>query len=816
MIKGIKILLLIPAFLFFSEGYAQKREIKKGNSQFELLQYYAASELYKKAIVKIEEDNDLKNYALFKLAECYRLMNLPDTALPIYDSLMLRKYCDLNSQLYLRYAMVLQTTGNIHEAKKNYSKYKKINGKSQYAKTGIKSCDWILSNADKRARAKIAELSAVNSTYDDFAPAFTGDDFEEIVFTSNRPGTEGKHIDQWYGLDFSDLFYSKQHANNWNSPAVFDDSDIINTQAHEGTPSFNGDFSAMYFTRCKRMSERSKFCRILRIEKDSSGWTEPVVVFADTTGNVGQPCISKDELTIVFASDRDGGSGGKDIWISKRKSKDETFVSPLNLGPRINTFGNEMFPYLFNDTTLYFSSDGYPGYGGLDIYMSVFRNRKWQKPKNLLKPINSGYDDFGIIIKTPDTQGYLSSNRPGGTGRDDIFIFTERSYKFTLTGIVRDLMSLLPVEGVSVQLKGQNGDLYMMTTDLNGQYSFDSTQLHEDIAYELTFKKQGFFTAKDSLSTKAYEGDHDFTRDIIIEPIPEKPILLPDILFPLDEWTLEPQYQDSLRHLVQILNDNETIVIELRSHTDSRASIAYNDNLSQKRAQAVVDFLISQAINPNRLVAKGYGERIPRTLNKDIFKEGYLFRDGTLLDDDYVNSLPEDSIKEAAFHLNRRTEFAVLANDFKVDDQLPESAPEIQIVADTLGVKIYYSLDEEENMQVNCYLNNDHSTTAILNFISDESLISDKIVLEMLHKGAVTRNDFLGNFEDVMIDGNIAEHSILTLKSIKIGELQLNEAMVKVVKDYNKNISIGKATIKKAGKYAIDMDNKTIVFTIRK
>jgi peptidoglycan-associated lipoprotein len=567
----------------------------------------------------------------------------------------------------------------------------------------------------------------------------------------------------------------------------------------------------MYFTRCERIGDIHKRCEIYKSVKKHNTWLAPERVLYDSTANIGQPTLSVDELTILFSSDWRGTKGGKDIWMATRDSVTGNFKNPVNLGSTINTKGDELFPYLYNDSILFFASDGHPGYGGLDIYKSVYREGKWSAPANLLSPINSGYDDFGIQVEILGESGYITSNKPGGLGHDDIYRFVPDPYLFTASGQVKDLMNLLPVEGATVELIGKNGKTFFRTTDGEGMFHFSTVEVLEGKDYDLIAGKQNYFSAKESFHTRNFIGDRDFNFELVIEPIPESPIVLPDILFPLDEWTLEPQYQDSLLQLVEIMDLNESLIIELRSHTDSRASIAYNDNLSQKRAQAVVDFLISRGIDPGRMVAKGYGERIPRTLKKDIMKDGYLFQKGTLLDDEFVLSLPTKEIQEAAFHLNRRTEFAVIAKDYSPDKKASERSPVIQIVSDSTDQELPFTINAEGEIIVESYLNDFGVDTKIIEGTGNSS-IDAAIVIELLQKKAINRNDFEGEFEKVLVNGQIAENTIVNIKKIRFGETIVDNVKVAVRTNNDGFFIVGSDILGKAGNVSIDNEKKVIIF----
>jgi peptidoglycan-associated lipoprotein len=662
-----KISLLAFLMMVFSTSvFSQKKEIEKADSEFNDLQYNAAVEIYKNALAKFKDENVMmKQEATFKLAECYRLMNNPDKAGHYYSELINSSYDTINPLVCLRYASFLETKGDVTTAKIYYTKYLETNPGNEPAEKGVHACDWAIANQNKKAQVNISDVQVLNSVDDDFSPLFFSKNSDQIIFTSNRPESTGKSSDQWTGAQYSDLYKSTLGTSGWSSPVLFDKAGVVNTDIHEGTTAFNSDFTVMYFTRCDRIGAKKEYCKIFKTEKIGNTWSKPREVFADSTANIGQPTLSSDELTIIMSSDKKSGLGGKDLWVARRNSKDEEFGQPVVLEPGVNSAGDEMFPYLFNDTTLYFSSNGLEGYGGLDIFKSIRRGNGWAEPVNLFVPINSGYDDFGILVQVPGEEGYFSSNRPGGLGGDDIYRFTRRTLLFTLSGTVKDKTTLLPLDSVKVLLSSDDSEKGTDFTDSRGHFGFDTSFVLEDYNYDLVFIKDNYFSVKEAFSTFPYDDNHDFTIEIKLEQIPEKPIVLPDILYELGKWNLTPQYQDSLTQLVELLKVNKNLVIELRSHTDSRGTDEYNDELSQKRAQSVVEFLVTRGIEPDRLVAKGYGEKVPRIIDRTTVKEGYLFKAGTELSDRYINSLPNEQVREAAYELNRRTEFSVLSKDYK-------------------------------------------------------------------------------------------------------------------------------------------------------
>ncbi len=666
MIYLYKIYLLLLIMIVLSiQAFAQKKEMELGQSEFDALQYYNASKYFQKALIKYTENTPEKQYVTFMLAECYWMMNDPFGAEPHYNSLAGTNFCDSVPLVYLRYASILRTKGDLTGARDNYKNYLEIDPGNKEALNGLQSCEWILASQGIKAQVIVEPVSTINSREDDFSPAFLTSEKDHLIFTTNRLGDKVKATDQWTGAAYSDLLQSRLDGKAWGNPEPVEYLGLINSEIHEGTPSLSGDYKTLYFTRCDKMAEKKSYCQIWNTKRLESKWATPRLVLADSTTNVGQPSVSSDELKILFSSDRKGSYGGKDIWMAQRTEKDKPFNEPVNLGKIINSSGDEVFPGLYNDTTLLFSSNGYKGFGGWDLYMSTWRNGGWSAPVILQEPFNSGYDDFGMIIVKPGEEGFFTSNRPGGKGGDDIYRFSRKNLLFTVEGQVTDQVTLQPLKGAQVQMTGNDGSFAEAITDSKGNFRFDEKQVLEDKAYEVAVKKDNYFANKADFDTWPYDDDHAIRLEISLEPIPEKPIVLPDILYALDKWDLQPQYQDSLTNLVVLLKDNGNLVIELRSHTDTRGSDQYNEVLSQKRAQTVVDFIISQGIDPRRLVAKGYGEKVPRVLEKDQDRENYRFKAGTELNDQYINRLPTEEIKEAAYQLNRRTEFSVLSKDFK-------------------------------------------------------------------------------------------------------------------------------------------------------
>lgn len=670
----IKLKLILVALVFgcllITDLHAQRNFSQEADKAFYDQQYHLAIDKYKKAYTKVKNNRMEKYRILYQIAECYRFLNDTRRAESQYKRLVRVKFDKQEPKILLYYADALKTNGNFEEAAIQYEKYMKAVPDDPRGKMGVESCTLAKKWIENPTRYIIANEKKFNSRQNDWCPDYADKKSRSIVFTSPREGATGNRVDNWTGESFTDLFIVEQdRKGNWSKPRLLDNENMVNTMANEGPASFNKRFSTLYFTRCGYDKKKDMGCAIYTSTKKGKGWSEPELLkLVPDSFDVIHPSVSEDELTIYFCSNLPGGEGDMDLWMAQRERKSKEFGKPVNLGPVINTPEKDEFPYIRNDTTLYFASKGHLGMGSYDIFVSYRSNEgEWQEPQNLKHPVNSSYDDFGIVFHPERDEGYFTSNRKGGRGGDDIYSFVIPPLVFTLKGNIQDEKTLNPVENVNVKLEGSDGSVVEIKSDNSGNYFFDSTQILPAITYEVKFTKDDYFTTSDRLTTVALDNSKDFVTDILLVPIEKKPIVLPEILYDFAKWDIKPQYLDSLANLVKILEDNENIVIELLSHTDMVGSDQSNLDLSQKRAQSVIDYLISKGIDPRRLKAIGYGENMPRVLTHDISRGLYTFKAGTVLTEEYVKSLPSLKKQAVANQLNRRTEFRVVSDDFVPD-----------------------------------------------------------------------------------------------------------------------------------------------------
>jgi len=396
-------------------------------------------------------------------------------------------------------------------------------------------------------------------------------------------------------------------------------------------------------------------------ERDGTQWSDPKVIdiLADSLV-AAHPSISADGLTLYFVSDIPGGLGGKDIYRSVRSSAGGDWPRPENLGGDINTKGNELFPYVRGDGTLYFASDGQIGMGGLDIFQASPQAGGGWIVENMKSPVNSNADDFGIAFEKEAEKGIFSSTRKG-RGDDDLYFFELPPLRFGITGLVRDEKTGQPVQGATVALIASDGVNLQAETGAGGDFKFT---LKPNVDYIFLASKKGYLNGKEKETTRGQDKSRDFMATILLTAI-DKPIELPNIFYDFGKWDLRPESMVSLDKLVETLNDNPNVTIELMSHTDSRDTEEYNLELSQKRAQSVVDYLIGKGIAVERLTARGYGETNPKVVDASMVQDSPFLRAGTTLTEQYINTLASDEQKEIAHQINRRTEFKVLRTDYE-------------------------------------------------------------------------------------------------------------------------------------------------------
>jgi len=652
----VKLILLAILLLQVLPVSAQKRKTERAYDFFRAGEYYEAIDHFKNAYSKTK-DKERKNEMIFMVAECYRLTNDPRNAELWYKRAVKSPYSRPEAQYWL--ADALKKNGKYQQAIDEFRKYKQLVPGDTRADREIHACELAMEWLRNPESYKVEELKEVNSKDADFSPAYARDDYGVIYFTTSREGTQGKKTHGATGQNFTDIFETRlDKKGKWSLPVPVE---TLNSEFEDGAASFSSDFKEIYFTRCEAGKREKKGCVIMYSTQKGEKWNDPknIGILADTV-IAAHPAISPDGLTLYFVSDIPGGYGGKDIWYVTRDKPSGPWSGPKNAGPDINTPGNELFPYVRNDGVLFFASDGHIGMGGLDIFKALPQPDGSWIVQNMKPPINSNADDFGIVFRGTEEAGIFSSTRKGRMN-DELYYFEKPPLRFTVTGLVKDEKTGAAIPGAAVQLIASDGANLQAETGNSGDFKFT---LRPNVDYIFLASKKGYLNGKERQTTKGQEKSRDFMVTILLSSI-ERPIELPNIFYDFDKWELRPESMVSLDKLVETLNDNPNVTIELMSHTDSRASEEYNLELSQKRAQSVVDYLVSKGIDVERLSAKGYGESTPKVVDAEIASQYPFLKQGTTLTEQYINSLANDEQREIAHQINRRTEFKVLRTDYQ-------------------------------------------------------------------------------------------------------------------------------------------------------
>ncbi|HZK62289.1 MAG TPA: OmpA family protein, partial [Anaerovoracaceae bacterium] len=655
--KRLLLLIIILIIASFPEVVAQKRKAERAYDSFSAGEYFEAIDHFKDAYSKTKKsDKTTRTELVYMIAECYRMINDPKNAETWYKLAVRSSSSKPEAQYWL--AESLKKNGSYQLAIDGFKKYKQVAPSDARADQEIRSCELALEWLRNPEAYKVEELKDLNSRESDFSPAYGRDDFGLVYFTSSRDDATGNKTHGATGQSYTDIFQSRiDKKSKWSTPVPVED---INSEFEDGTPSFSSDYKEIYFTRCETGKREKKGCVIMYSKSSGDKWSEPknLGILPDTLV-AAHPSISPDGSTLYFVSDLSGGFGNKDIWKVTR-TEGGAWSKPVNLGPDINTPGDELFPYEREDGTLYFSSDGQIGMGGLDIFKAKPQPDGSWVVQNMKPPVNSFADDFGIAFENGNEKGIFSSTRKG-RGNDELYSFELPPLKFNVTGLVKDEKSGAAINASLIQLIASDGSNLQAETGTGGDFKF---ALKADVDYIFLASKRGYLNGKEKETTKGQEKSREFMVTILLTPI-DMPIELPNILYDFGKWDLRPESMVSLDKLVETLFDNPNVVIELMSHTDSRDTEEYNQELSQKRAQVVVQYLIDKGIEPERLLAKGYGESSPKVVDALISSQAPFLKEGATLSEQYINSLASEEQKEIAHQINRRTEFRVLRTDYE-------------------------------------------------------------------------------------------------------------------------------------------------------
>ncbi len=621
---------------------AQKPSVAAAEKAFNNEKYFMAADLYKKAIPDVRK-KEAKAEITFKIGECYRLINNNKQAGTWYEKAIKAGYEE--DTVYVQYANALKAQDRFDDAIDVYKEHLTKRPNDSVIIGKIENCKKIIEWKKKDVNFEVYNEASLNTKDMEYAPSFYG---KGIIFTSNRGTVKGKNYYERTGKNYENIYASQTTGKNkWTKAEPLNKD--INTPYNEGVASFDNNNRILYFTQCNGPKGKESSCRIYETQNEGNTWSAPkeVMIPNPDSAILGHPSITADGNRIYFVSDLAGGLGGKDIWYSDKQGT--SWSTPVNAGPKVNTTGDEEFPFIHSSGTLYFSSTGHSGMGGFDIFFCDFEEGDWTDAMNLKSPTNSAGDDFGFILDETKEVGYLSSNRFGGKGEDDIYSAYAIPLVFTVSGKTINNATSKVLAQAKVTIIGSDGSTQTITSDATGSYKFT---IKKDVNYQMNSSKYRFFGDVGELSTYGLKESKEYSINFKLNPIPLKEIVLKGILYDLAKADLREESIATLDSLIKTLRDNPTFVVEVAAHTDSRADSTYNNDLSQRRAQSVVNYLVSKEIERDRLVPRGYGES--RLLND--------CKDGV--------ECTEEQHQE-----NRRTSFSVISEDYvsKEAPKIPEA-----------------------------------------------------------------------------------------------------------------------------------------------
>ena len=654
---SVSTLILVVVLL---SGCGIGARIKKADKRFEVGEYAVAGDLYKGIYSNLtSKEKTVRGKIAFRQGECYRLTNNKRAEQAYLNAI---RYNFTDSVVFLNLAQVLQKNGKYDDAVKYYELYLKKDSMSSAAINGLLACKSITELSKIQNRYSVRRSVEFNlRRTSNFSPAFIGQSGDMIALTSTRP-LDKKTVQKTSpitGLPNNDIFVSRKNAaGKWENPEPIEGE--INSLNDEGICSFSTDGKVMYFTRSPYVADGARGTEILSSNRAGGTWSkaQKIKIFNDSTISVAHPAISTDGQILYFVSDNKKGLGGKDIWKATLVNGECKYIE--NLGPDINTTGDEMFPTVGADGSLYFSSNGRVGFGGLDIYKATPKKEGGWTVENVGSPVNSTADDFGMTFEGKSQRGFFSSNRDESKGIDAIWSFEVPEYAYSIEGKVTDEKGI-EIPDATVRMVSNTGVNTRMLTKKDGTYRI---KVDKDMDCLMLATARGYLNQKNSISTLGLTDSKVFTVNFKLSSI-SKPIKLDNIFYEFAKWDLTPASESGLQVLVKLLNDNPNITIEISANTDYVGGNAENTVLSAKRAKSVLDYLISKGIAADRLSSVGNGEDKPVVVDAILARKYTYLKEGTVLNEETILKLTPEQ-QETANQINRRTEFRVLKTTYKL------------------------------------------------------------------------------------------------------------------------------------------------------
>lgn len=662
-----KVLALLVLSLLLLAGCGAEKNMKKAEKFMAIGEYYDAASQYKQAYSKTPpKERDRRGLIAGKMAVCYRKINSTPKAVAAYRNMVRYNKATVDDRLEL--GRQLLKNGDYKQAAEQFGVVLDSMPDNVLARNGLLSAQQAPAWKKQGSRYTVKRMDVFNSRRAEYSPMLSGDQFDQLYFTSTRNDATGDELSGITGTKNGDIFVSqKDDKGKWSKPEVVNGG--LNTEADEGASCLSPDQREMYLTQCVTDPSYPRYAQIVMSNRSDAAWgkASSVELTKDTLSSFAHPAVSPDGQWLYFVSDMPGGKGGLDIWRVRITSAGYGGVE--NLGEPINTPSNEMFPTFRPNGDLYFSSDGHPGMGGLDIFIAHPGKTGRYVLEHPGYPLNSQGDDFGMTFEGVKNRGFFSSNRNDGRGWDHIYSFVNPEIVQSVKGWVYEQEGY-ELPAAQVYMIGSDGTNLKLGVKSDGSFE---KELTPGVEYMFLATCKGFLNHKEELKVVPMNDSHEYVLQFPLASI-TAPVLIDNIFYDFNKATLRPESQTALDELVKLLNENPNVTIELSSHCDYKGSSAYNKLLAQRRAESVVNYLVDKGIARDRLSPVGYGKEKPKTIRKKLTEKLTWLKEGDVLTEEFIKKLDPEK-QEICNQLNRRTEFIVLRTTYGLLDENGQLKP---------------------------------------------------------------------------------------------------------------------------------------------
>ena len=639
------------------------RNLHRGEKFLALGEYYDAANEFRQAYQKTPAKERTKRGQIArKMAICYDKSLQSARALAAWRNAI--RYQQADTADRLAFAQMLMKNGNYREAEEQFRVVLDSLPNDKLARDGLFAARKAPDIKQLGSRYTVKRMEVFNSRRADYCPVLFGDEYDQLYFTSTRNEAQGDELSGITGTKPGDIFYSqKDDKGKWSKPE--DVSGGVNTAYDEGACCFSVDGREMFLTQCVTDPSYPRYAQIVKSNRSDAAWSKAteVKLTGDTLSSYAHPAISPDGEWLYFTSDMPGGKGGLDIW--RVRITPAGYGGVENLGEPVNTPGDEAFPTFRPNGDLYFSSNGHPGLGGLDIFIAKVGKDGRYHLSHPGYPLNSQGDDFGMTFEGPYNRGFFSSNRGDARGWDHIYSFVNPEIMQTVKGWVYE-MDGYELPAAQVYVVGDDGTNEKMSVHSDGSFT---KVLDPGVSYLFLATCKGYLNHQEQVKALVNPKEsRDTTLQFALANI-SAPTLIDNIFYDFDKATLRDSSKTALDQLVALLKENPHVTIELSAHCDYKGSAEYNKRLSQRRAEAVVAYLIAHGIAADRLTPVGYGKERPKKIKKKLTEKYKWLKEGDVLTEDFIRGLKDKKKDEICNQLNRRTEFSVLRTTYGLFDK---------------------------------------------------------------------------------------------------------------------------------------------------